>query len=60
MLKSGKYKSVATSAKMARGQMARYIIKNKITDIEALKDFYFDIYQYNEYLSNETNLVFTN
>ncbi len=60
MLKNGKYKSVATSAKMARGQMARYIIKNKITDIEALKDFYFDIYQYNEYLSNETNLVFTN
>ncbi|WP_317366996.1 peroxide stress protein YaaA [uncultured Tyzzerella sp.] len=60
VLKNGKYKSVATSSKMARGQMARYIIKNKITNIEALKDFYYDIYQYNNNLSNENNLVFTN
>ena len=60
MFKNGKYKAVATSAKMARGQMTRYIIKNKITNIELLKDFYYDVYQYNQHLSNETNFVFTN
>ena len=60
LFKNGKYKAVATSAKMARGQMTRYIIKNKIENIDKLKDFYFDEYQYNENLSNENNLVFTN
>lgn len=60
IFKGGKYKSVATSAKMARGQMTRYIIKNKITNIDLLKDFCYDIYQYNDYLSKENNLVFTN
>ena len=58
--KNGKYKTVATSAKMARGQMTRYIIKNKIKNIEQLKDFYYDNYQYNEHLSNETNIIFSN
>ncbi len=60
IFKNGKYKSVATSAKMARGQMTRYIIKNKITDVSLLKDFYYDIYQYNENLSSQNNLIFTN
>ena len=60
IFKNGKYKAVATSAKMARGQMTRYIIKNKIDNIEKLKDFYYDVYQYNENLSDENNLVFTN
>ena len=40
--------------------MTRYIIKNKITNIDLLKDFCYDIYQYNDYLSKENNLVFTN
>lgn len=60
VFKNGKYKTVATLAKMARGQMVRYIIKNKIDNIESLKDFYFDIFSFNEHLSNETNLIFTN
>ena len=60
LLKNGKYKTIATSAKMARGQMARYIIKNKIKDIELLKDFYFEEYSYNEHLSSENNLIFSN
>lgn len=60
IFKNGKYKSVATSAKMARGQMTRYIIKNKITNIDLLKDFHYDIYQYNENLSNQNNIIFTN
>ncbi len=60
ILKNGKYKSLATSSKIARGQMARYIIKNKINNIEKLKDFYYDVYGYNEKLSSENNLVFTN
>lgn len=56
--KNGKNKVIATSAKMARGQMARYIIKNKIENIEDIKEFTFDNYNYNEYLSSEENIVF--
>lgn len=60
IFKNGKYKTVATSAKMARGKMARYIIKNRIEDKDLLKKFYFEDYSYNEYLSNDNNFIFSN
>ncbi|WP_250277348.1 peroxide stress protein YaaA [[Clostridium] colinum] len=60
IFKNGKYRTVATSAKMARGQMTKFIIKNKINDIEKIKDFYYNEYQYNKNLSNDNNFVFTN
>lgn len=56
--KNGKHKVIATSAKIARGQMTRYIIKNKIDRIEDIKEFTFDNYIYNEYLSSNENIVF--
>ncbi len=56
--KNGKFKAYATASKMARGQMARYIIKNKITNIESLKDFDFDGFKYSKYHSKERTLTF--
>lgn len=56
-LVNGKWKMKATQAKMARGDMVRYIAENKIEDIEKVKRFNIG-YTYNEELSNETHWVF--
>ncbi len=55
---SGEYKPVVIYTKKARGEMARYIIENKITHLD--KIFLFDKmgYQYSEELSGENNFVF--
>ena len=37
--KNGIYKVISFNAKKARGKMARFIIKNKIRDLEKIKDF---------------------
>ncbi|MDC9719420.1 MAG: peroxide stress protein YaaA, partial [Gammaproteobacteria bacterium] len=37
--KNGKYKIISFFAKKARGMMARYVIENQLTDVEALKNF---------------------
>lgn len=58
--KNGKYKTLATSAKIARGKMTRFIVKNKIDNIKDLKEFYCDEYSFNEALSNDKNFIFTN
>ncbi len=50
---------VTMYAKKARGIMARYILKNKIEDISALKTFDLDGYYYNDHLSNDAEIVFT-
>ncbi len=57
--KGNDYKIVAIHAKKARGLMVRYVVKNSITDIEKLKDFNTDGYQYNDALSDQKNWVFT-
>ena len=44
--KDGKLKTLATLAKMARGQMVKYIIENKINNPEDLKDFTFNNFKY--------------
>ncbi len=56
--KKGKLKAQATASKMARGQMARYIVKNRVEDIEALKDFEFDGFVYSEHNSTKNVLTF--
>lgn len=56
--KAGKYQNKPTDAKIARGKMARYIIKNKLTTPEQLKTFNIDGYQFSEGLSNEKEYVF--
>lgn len=57
--KNGKYKIISFYAKKARGMMAAYIIKNKITDPKKLKDFAEAGYSFNAELSDNKNLVFT-
>ena len=40
--KNGKLKTIVIYTKMCRGAMARYIIKNRITNIDALKSFEYE------------------
>ncbi|GAB6169287.1 peroxide stress protein YaaA [Clostridium carnis] len=57
-LRNGEYRIISLNAKKARGLMTRYIIKNKFEDIEDIKNFNLEGYEYNEELSNEKDLVF--
>lgn len=56
--KDGKLKTMATYAKMARGQMIKYIIENKIDNPEDLKNFTFNGYKFDHYLSTNKKYVF--
>ena len=51
-------KIIGFYAKKARGQMARYIIENRIKEIDNLKKFNLDNYKYHKELSTETNITF--
>lgn len=57
--KNGKYPIVAFYAKVARGEMARFMAKNNVQTIEELKSFDYSDYAFNEELSTENTLVFT-
>jgi uncharacterized protein len=57
--KDGQYKIISFYAKKARGLMAAYIIKNKITDVKKLKQFSTDGYCFNADISNAKEWVFT-
>lgn len=57
--KNGKFKIVSSFAKKARGLMANWIIKNKITDCNELIKFNGMGYQYNEELSKPFSPIFT-
>lgn len=52
------YKIVALYAKLARGTMTNFVIKNKFTDPEDLKGFNEDNYQFTPQLSSENEWVF--
>lgn len=56
--KNGKFRVVGINSKKARGAMARFIIKNKITDIEQLKEFKEKNYTYYKEESSEKEFVF--
>jgi len=58
-VKAGKYKTVAIYAKRARGMMAHFMIKNKISNPEHLQGFDYDGYAFNDHFSEENKLVFT-
>ncbi len=58
-LKDDKYRQVVIYTKKARGLMARYIIKNRIEDIEEIKGFNLENYWFNPQKSTESKLVFT-
>jgi cytoplasmic iron level regulating protein YaaA (DUF328/UPF0246 family) len=56
--KNGKYKIISFYAKKARGLMARYLVKERITKPEQLLDFTVDGYGYCAELSTVNKLVF--
>ena len=57
-LRDGKEKIISFFAKKARGAMARYIIKQRMTDINGLKDFNVDGYVFQPDKSNKQRLIF--
>ncbi|MDH4396476.1 MAG: peroxide stress protein YaaA [Limnobacter sp.] len=56
--KSGKYKIISFFAKKARGMMARYIIDNRITQVEKLKEFDVAGYSFSPEVSTPDTWVF--
>lgn len=57
-LKNGQYKIISFYAKKARGLMARYVIKERLTNPEGLKDFSYQGYRYCAEQSKTNSLVF--
>ena len=57
--KGSSYRTVALFSKIARGQMARFIAKNRIDRIDDLKEFNESDYSYQAELSDSHTLVFT-
>lgn len=55
----GSYRIIAVYAKKARGMMCRYVIKNRLTKPEELRNFDMDGYAFNQELSKERHFVFT-
>lgn len=57
--KNGKLKIISFFAKKARGAMARFLIENRISDPEALREFDADGYRFNPELSTASEPVYT-
>lgn len=58
-LKNDAYKIIGIYAKRARGLMVNYMIKNRLTKPESLKDFNIEGYQFRQDMSDESTWVFT-
>lgn len=58
-LKNGKYKIISFYAKKARGLMAAYVIKHRITNVNDIKKFKSEGYRYNAQMSTAREWVFT-
>ena len=58
-LKNGKYKIISFFAKKARGQMARYIVEEGLTDVAGLQRFKTAGYRYSKADSSAKEWVFT-
>jgi len=56
--KNGQYKIISFHAKKARGLMARYVIKNRLREVHALKAFQAEGYYFSSTDSSENRLVF--
>jgi uncharacterized protein len=56
--KNDHYKVIAIHAKRARGLMANFVVQNRLTDINHLKSFKMDGYNYNASLSRELKWTF--
>ncbi len=58
MWKKGKLDTVTIYAKMARGEMVRFILKNRLEDPEELKGFSWENFAFQPELSDEKRYVF--
>ena len=58
-LKNGQYKVLFAYAKLARGYMTGYIMRNQLTDPEDLKNFAMEGYRFSESMSEGDKWVFT-
>lgn len=56
--KNGQYKIISFYAKKARGLMAAYIVKNRLTDVASLQSFTEAGYYFSEAQSSASELVF--
>ena len=59
VIKNGKRTTIVIYTKMMRGEMTRFILKNRICDIDGLKSFEHEGFQYDEVLSSEFSPVFS-
>lgn len=57
-LVDGKLRTRATPAKMARGEMVRFVAENHLTGVEELKEFESPTYSFDEKRSTTNKLVF--
>ena len=57
--KNGTFKTIGIPAKRARGLMSRYILVNKINNIDNIKEFDVGGYAFNQSLSQENHFCFT-
>ena len=57
--RNGEYKVISFNAKKARGVLSRLIIKDKVKDLETVKSFNVDGYEYREEMSTESEFLFT-
>ncbi|MDO4500938.1 MAG: peroxide stress protein YaaA [Erysipelotrichaceae bacterium] len=57
-LVKGKYVSKATYAKMARGEMVRFMAENEVEDLDKLKEFNNLGFKYSDDLSSDNEFVF--
>ncbi len=57
-IKNGKLKAVTVYAKMCRGEMTRFILKNRIEDIKELQAFEWEGFHFDEERSTDDHLLF--
>lgn len=57
--KNGQLKTVVIYAKMCRGEMVRYIIKNRIECTDGLRNFAWEGFSFDESRSTDRHLLFT-
>lgn len=57
--RKGEYRFIQFYAKKARGTMARFIVDERVTDPEGLKDFNREGYAFSPEMSEDNNWVFT-
>lgn len=57
--KGEKLKTIVIYTKMCRGEMTRYILKNRITNVEDLKLFEWEGFKWNKEASKGSNWIFT-